>query len=59
MSYMATRFDHYVVIFWPLKYAKLKLQVQLHFCMVRLVSQSLGVTIQMSIQDIKTNKTCM
>lgn len=56
MSYTATRFDHQVVIFWPLKYTKLKLHLQLHFCMVRLISPSLSVTIYMSIRNVKTNK---
>jgi len=33
-SHMAPCFDHQVVIIWPLKYTKLKLQLEIYFCRV-------------------------
>jgi hypothetical protein len=58
--YTATCFDQYLVIFRLLKVHKIKSQSQLHFCMVRLWSQTLGlIYMYMYIsKNVKTGKMC-
>jgi len=45
MGDTATYFDYYVVIFRSLKYMKLKLHLQLYFCMFKLRYPAMRVTI--------------
>jgi hypothetical protein len=47
---MTTCFEHYVVIFKTLKYAKIKLELQAWFSVVRLKSQGLGVAIYIKVK---------
>jgi len=47
-GYGATRYDHYVVIFMPLKYIKLKLQLQIVCVYIYTRPESLGVTTYMT-----------
>lgn len=52
---MDTCFECCVIIFRQLENVRVQLQLQLHFCTVRLRSQSSVFMIYMSLSNVKTN----